>query len=97
MAGKPRNTRSPVRRIGMAEARLRLPELAAALREDPDRVVEVTRRGRPVLHLVAPPRVEGRASEARHILQRVAQLDRAAPAGTRDVARRIKELLYERR
>jgi antitoxin (DNA-binding transcriptional repressor) of toxin-antitoxin stability system len=84
-----------VRRMGMAEARLRLPELAADLAREPDRVVEITRRGRPVLHLVAPPRLERQAGPARRILQRVTRLgsdDRAR----RDVARHYKDLLYGR-
>jgi antitoxin (DNA-binding transcriptional repressor) of toxin-antitoxin stability system len=84
-----------VRRIGMAEARLKLPELAAGLAREPDRVVEVTRRGRPVLHLVAPPRVARQAGPARRILQRVARLGGERRSG-KDVARRYKDLLYGR-
>jgi len=83
-----------VQRIGMAEARLRLPELAATLAREPDRLIEVTRRGRPVLHLMAPPRIAGRASAARRILQRVAALGRPAKGTPRNVARRHKSLLY---
>ncbi len=83
-----------VQRLGMAEARVRLPELAAALARDPDRLVEVTRRGRPVLHLVAPPRIERHASAARRILQRVATIPLARKDKPRDVARRTKLLLY---
>jgi antitoxin (DNA-binding transcriptional repressor) of toxin-antitoxin stability system len=84
-----------VERIGMAEARVRLPELATRLAKDPDCLVEVTRRGRPVLHLLAPPRVQRQATAARRILQRVAALDRAAKGGKRiDAARRYKALLY---
>jgi len=83
-----------VQRIGMAEARLKLPELAAELAREPDRLVEVTRRGRPVLHLVAPPRIERQAGPARRILQRVSRL--GSGRSTQDVARRYKDLLYGR-
>jgi antitoxin (DNA-binding transcriptional repressor) of toxin-antitoxin stability system len=86
---------SIVERIGMAEARMKLPELAERLAREPDHLVEVTRRGRPVLHLVAPPRVERQATAARRILQRVASLDRGSTGKKRvDVARRYKESLY---
>jgi len=88
--------KSPVLRMGMAEARLKLPELAASLASDPDRIVEVTRRGRPVLHLVAPPRIPARSNAARRIMQRVAQLEMHGPSPTRSVAGRYKELLYGR-
>jgi antitoxin (DNA-binding transcriptional repressor) of toxin-antitoxin stability system len=80
--------------MGMAEARQRLPELAERLARQPDHLVEVTRRGRPVLHLVAPPRVEGQATAARRLLQRVAALERGRRGPTVDVARRYKALLY---
>jgi antitoxin (DNA-binding transcriptional repressor) of toxin-antitoxin stability system len=83
-------------RLGMAEARLRLPELAASLAREPDRVIEITRRGRPVLHLVAPPRVESQARAARRILQRVARLEGPGRPGRKEVARRYKDLLYAR-
>lgn len=89
-----RKKQSVLERVGMAEARLRLPQLAAALARDPDRLVEVTRRGRPVLHLLAPPRLERHASAARRILQRLASLERAGKGKPRDVARRYKSLLY---
>jgi hypothetical protein len=84
-----------VERLGMAEARLKLPELAARLAREPDHLVEVTRRGQPVLHLVAPPRLERRATAARRLLQRIAALDRGVKVKTRiDVARRYKRTLY---
>jgi antitoxin (DNA-binding transcriptional repressor) of toxin-antitoxin stability system len=84
-----------VQRMGMAEARLKLPQLAARLAREPDHLVEVTRRGRPVLHLVAPPRLERHATAARRLLQRVATLDRGAKRHKRvDVAQRYKALLY---
>ncbi len=83
-----------VERLGMAEARQRLPELAEKLAREPDHLVEVTRRGRPVLHLVAPPRVEGQATAARRLLQRVAALERGRRRAPADVARRYKALLY---
>ena len=87
---------SVVERIGMAQARLELPRLAARLAREPDHLVEVTRRGRPVLHLVAPPRVERQATAARRLLQRVAALDRSTKRTKRiDVARRTKALLYD--
>jgi len=92
-----RKKSSVVQRIGMAEARVRLPELAARLAREPDHFVEVTRRGRPVLLLVAPPRVERQATAARRMLQRVAALDRGAKQKKRvDVARRYKAHLYDR-
>lgn len=83
-----------VERMGMAEARQRLPELAERLAREPDHLVEVTRRGRPVLHLVAPPRVEEQATAARRLLQRVAGLERKRGRVKVDVARRYKALLY---
>jgi antitoxin (DNA-binding transcriptional repressor) of toxin-antitoxin stability system len=84
-----------VERLGMAEARQKLPQLAARLAREPDHLVEVTRRGRPVLHLVAPPRLERQATAARRLLQRVAALDRGAKGRRRvEVARRYKDLLY---
>ena len=84
-----------VQRIGMAEARVKLPQLAARLAREPDHLVEVTRRGRPVLHLVAPPRLERHATAARRMLQRVAALDRGAKGRPRiDVAQRYKASLY---
>lgn len=83
-----------VQRLGMAEARLKLAELAATLAREPDRIVEVTRRGRPVLQLMAPPRVGRRVSAARRILQHVASLGRGSTGKLRDVARRHKALLY---
>lgn len=89
-----RKKQSVVHRIGLAEARSQLPAIAAKLHREPDHVVEVTRRGRPVLHLVAPPRVEEHAAVARRLLQRVASLDRELkPRKTVDVARRYKALL----
>jgi antitoxin (DNA-binding transcriptional repressor) of toxin-antitoxin stability system len=80
-----------VQRLGMAEARLKL---AATLAREPDRIVEVTRRGRPVLQLMAPPRVARRASAARRMLQQVAALGRGSTGKRRNVARRYKALLY---
>jgi antitoxin (DNA-binding transcriptional repressor) of toxin-antitoxin stability system len=84
------------KRMGMAEARLQLPKLAAELAKSPDRIVEITRRGKPVLQLVAPPRVKSHASAAVRILQRVMRLPK--PGGrARPVAARYKDLLYGRR
>lgn len=83
-----------VQRLGMAEARLKLAELATTLAREPDRIVEVTRRGRPVLQLMAPPRVASQASAARRILQHVAGLGRGSTGKRRNVARRYKSLLY---
>jgi antitoxin (DNA-binding transcriptional repressor) of toxin-antitoxin stability system len=90
------NKKEPmIHRIGLAEARTQLPAIVARLLREPDHVVEVTRRGRPVLHLVAPPRVERHATAARRLLQRVASLDRQVKPRKRvDVARRYKALLY---
>ena len=82
--------------MGMAEARLSLPRLAVELAREPHGIVEVTRRGKPVLHLVAPPAIAGHANAARRILQRVARLSRGPVSGERDAARRYKELLYGR-
>ena len=65
--------------LGMAEARLRLPELADRLGREPDGIVRLTRHGRPVLDLVAPPRIDQQAGAARRILQRVAQLGARRP------------------
>jgi hypothetical protein len=95
MSRKSYNT-STVRRLGMAEARVRLPEIAKSLAREPDRVIEVTRRGRAVLHLVAPPRVPAQANAARRMLQRVAQLERNNRATKRDIAAHYKDHLYGR-
>jgi antitoxin (DNA-binding transcriptional repressor) of toxin-antitoxin stability system len=89
-----RKKHAMVERIGMAEARLRLPALAKHLAREPDRLIEITRRGRPVLHMIAPPRVERRATAARQILQRVATLERSERGKPVDIARRYKRLLY---
>ncbi len=90
-----RKLQAMVHRVGMAEARHMLPELAAQLAREPDQLVEVTRRGRPVLHIVAPPRVARHATAARRLLQRVAALDRGVKSNKRvDVARRYKDALY---
>ena len=89
-----RKTTPMVQRLGMAEARGKLTEFAATLAREPDRIVEVTRRGRPVLQLMAPPRVARQASAARRILQQVASLGRGSTGKRRDVARRYKALLY---
>lgn len=90
-----RKIQTIVRRVGMAEARHKLPELAAQLAREPDQLVEITRRGRPVLHIVAPPRVARHATAARRLLQRVAALDRGVKSTKRlDVARRYKDALY---
>jgi len=95
IGGEVRKKHHVVERIGMAEARLKLPQLAARLAREPDHLVEVTRRGRPVLHLVAPPRLERHATAARRLLQRVAALDRGAKGKKRiDVAQRYKGVLY---
>jgi antitoxin (DNA-binding transcriptional repressor) of toxin-antitoxin stability system len=89
-------SKSSVKRIGMAQARLQLPQLAAQLAKAPDSVVEVTRRGKPVLHLVAPPRVESHASAAVRILQRIASMPEPRGPRRRNVAARYKDLLYGR-
>ena len=88
-------SKSSVRRVGMAEARLQLPRLAAELARAPDRVVEVTRRGKPALHIMAPPRVGSHANAARRILQRIALLPEPKKQ-THAVASRYKDLLYGR-
>jgi antitoxin (DNA-binding transcriptional repressor) of toxin-antitoxin stability system len=93
---RPQHKSRSVEQIGMADVRLRLPELAAALARDPDRVIEVTRRGRPVLHLVAAPKLKQHAGAARRILQRVAQLEHGRARRKKNVARRYKDLLYGR-
>lgn len=85
---------SIVQRMGLAEARAKLPQIAARLSREPAHVVEVTRRGRPVLHLLAPPRVERHASAARRLLQRAAVLRRETRPKEVDVARRYKRVLY---
>lgn len=85
-----------IKRMGMAEARLNLPRLAAELARAPSGIVEITRRGKPVLHLVAPPAIEGHANAARRILQRIARLPPVSVSAHRDAARRYKELLYGR-
>jgi hypothetical protein len=88
--------KSPLKRLGMAEARLRLPALAAELARSPDKVVEVTRRGKAVLHLVAPPRIEEHATAARRILQRVMALPERPRGAGKDIARQYKRILYGR-
>ena len=89
-------SKSSLRRMGMAEARLQLPRLAAELAKEPGRVVEVTRRGKPALHIVAPPRVPAQGSGARRILQRIALLPEPRGRARREVAARYKDLLYGR-